>query len=44
MSGGAPDGPALLVDEQAGRLGTRRKLPAWLEPERDGISGVLAPL
>ena len=40
----ATDGPGFLVDESADALGSSLRLPAWLEPEREGIEEVLAPL
>lgn len=40
----ASDDPGFAVDEPAGSLGTRLMLPAWLEPRRDELSGVLQPL
>jgi glyoxalase family protein len=40
----ATDGPGFAVDEAEHELGRNLKLPAWLEPERDRIARVLAPL
>ena len=40
----ATDGPGFAVDEPAGTLGRRLKLPAWLEESRGDIEGSLAPI
>ena len=40
----ATDGPGFLVDEEREELGTRLRLPAWLETERGEIESGLAPL
>ncbi len=40
----ATDGPGFLVDEDADRLGTELRLPAWLEPRRSEIEPALSPL
>ncbi|HEX2092881.1 MAG TPA: VOC family protein [Longimicrobiaceae bacterium] len=40
----ATDGPGFLVDEDPAELGRNLMLPAWLEPEREGIAASLAPL
>jgi len=40
----ATAGPGFLVDEDAAELGTRLKLPPWLEPRRAGIESLLRPI
>ena len=40
----ATDGPGFQVDEPVDRLGESLTLPPWLESEREGIEGRLAPL
>ena len=40
----ATDGPGFCADEAASQLGTELKLPAWLEPERQGIEEQLSAL
>jgi len=40
----ATDGPGFSLDEEPARLGRELKLPPWLEPERAGIAGALAPV
>jgi glyoxalase family protein len=40
----ATDPPGFTVDEDAGSLGTKLMLPAWLEPRREEISASLKPL
>jgi glyoxalase family protein len=40
----ATDPPGFTVDERLDSLGTALQLPAWLEPERDGIEAALPPV
>lgn len=40
----ATDGPGFAADESPEELGQLLRLPAWLEPHRTEIEGVLAPL
>ena len=40
----ATDGPGFTVDEPLEELGSRLKLPPWLEPERQRIERILPPL
>jgi hypothetical protein len=40
----ATDPPGFTVDEPPGELGTRLKLPAWLEPRRTHIEARLPEL
>lgn len=40
----ATDNPGFAVDEPAEELGSRLVLPAWLEPERKKLEGILPPL
>ena len=40
----ATAGPGFLVDEDVAELGTRLKLPPWLEPHRAGIESLLRPI
>lgn len=40
----ATDGPGLAVDERPGDLGGALRLPPWLEPRRDELSGRLGAL
>jgi hypothetical protein len=40
----ATDPPGFTVDESAEKLGTKLRLPPWLEPSRAKIEQVLPPL
>ena len=40
----ATDPPGFAVDEAADELGSKLVLPAWLEPERKKLEGILPPL
>jgi len=37
-------GPGFAIDEEVASLGTRLRLPPWLEPNRSDIEAVLQPL
>ncbi len=39
----ATDSPGFTCDELRGELGSRLRLPPWLEPERPRIEAVLPP-
>ena len=40
----ATDGPGFMADEDFGELGSRLKLPPWLEPQREHIERRLPPV
>ena len=40
----ATDPPGFVIDESPNDLGTKLKLPEWLEPFRDRLERVLPPL